>query len=70
MAFKILVGKGENLPIKLRITIHLRHKIPQIGIRFSPSIGIHFKFGFSQDLEDHPIYNFPIHKFESSHANF
>jgi hypothetical protein len=38
VAFQILSGKGASLPIKLRITIHPRHKNPQIGIRFSPWI--------------------------------
>jgi hypothetical protein len=32
VAFQILSGKGSNLPLKLRFTVHPRHKNLQVGI--------------------------------------
>jgi hypothetical protein len=66
----VLSGKGDKLPRKLRITVHLGHKNRQVGIWISLSIWIQFKFGFSHILEDQLIYNFPIYKYWSLHVTF
>jgi hypothetical protein len=62
--------KGAKWPRKIRITVHWNMKFSQLGIWFFLSFWTKFKFGFSQVLEESPIYNFPIYGFWSLFAIF
>jgi hypothetical protein len=69
VALLVLSGKCAKLPSKLGVTVHRDKKILQIGIWISPSFWVQFKIGFSQILEEPPIYNFPIYRFWSLKTN-
>jgi hypothetical protein len=68
MALLVLSGKGVKLPRKVRITVHRDMDFSQLSTWISPSNWTKFKFGFSQVLEESPIYNFPIYEFGSLFA--